>query len=530
MRNKGLQIYATLLLFSISSTVLHAQPISLKAKKMKSLDLGDHQGQLLTGDVSFEQSGSKVYCDRAEYDPKSETLNGFGNVKILNPDGAVVTGSQLFYDNKTNIARVLGDVVLKDDGLILKTPWIEYHTQTKMGWYGAGGFIQDKDTYLKSKRGRYDPKQKKLHFKDAVILENDDYLIQTDTLIYETDTKKAIFNDYTQINTQDEQIILNKGYYFTEKKQGYFTNGFTYVAKNKRMLCSDTAFLDKANEAGYASGNVWLYDSAENWILYGQQGAYRKGLNYAEMFGNALAINTEKDSFWIKADSLITEQGTTANSQITNALGNVKLLQGNSKSTAQKLTHFEKDSTIKLRGNPVLWDSATRMSGDSIDIYTLNNKIRFGSLYPKALIVNQEKSDFFSQIQGDSIYYSLDTQQHIEYSWVYRNGKSIYFISEDSAISSAFSVTCENMKFNFVDNRIEQVNFYVSPKGTLFPIDQLPEDKKRLDRFIWDIEKRPELVDFNVPFEPKIQYARYIKTTSIRPAPVKKSFFWFLKK
>jgi hypothetical protein len=288
--------------------------------------------------------------------------------------------------------------------------------------------------------------------------------------------------------------------------------------------------LDKQNEAAYASGHVWLYDSAEHWMLYGQQGAYRKGLSYAEMFGQALAINTEKDSFWIKADSLISDQDPVNGKQITRAMGNVKLLQGNSRSTAQKLTHFEKDSTILLRGKPVIWDSATRMSGDSIDIFTQNNKIKFGSLYPKALIVNQETSDYFSQIQGDSIYYSLDTQQHIEYSWVYRNGKSIYYIREDSSIGSAFSVNCENMKFDFLDNRIQQVHFYMSPKGTLYPIEQLPPDQKQLDRYIWDIENKPLLKDFQAPFEPKFQPARYTKIQSIKPISPKKPLFWFFKK
>ena len=497
---------------------------------MKSLDFGDHKGQLLTGDVSFEQGGSRVFCDRAEYDPLSETLKGAGNVRIVNTDGATVTGMILHYNNRQQQARVEGNVILKDGSLTLKAPWLEYNTQTKIGWYGGGGFIQDKETFLKSRRGRYDPNIKKLFFRGNVILETEDYIIQTDTLIYETSTKTAIFNDYTQINTEEEQIILNEGYYKTEQKQGYFTSGFTYLAKNKRILCADTAFLDEQNKTGTARGRVWLYDSSENWMLYGDKGAYRKELNYAEMFGNALAINTEKDSLWLRADSIITEKDATKSFNMTRGIGSVKMMQGSTRATAEKLTHFERDSNIQLRGKPVIWDSLSRMSGDSIDIFLENNKIRFGSMFPNALIVNKESPNYFSQIQGDSVYYSLDSNQKIDLSWVYRNGKSIYYISENNEVNAAFWVSCANMKFQFVNNKIDRVHFYEKPRGTLYPIDQIPEDKKQLERFVWDEENKPNRNSFKPAFEPQFLIARYPKIKSIRPEPTTKSFFWFLKK
>ena len=530
MFHKGLYFYASLACSVLLIGAAGAQPINLKAKRMKSLDFGDHKGQLLTGDVSFEQSGSRVYCDRAEYDPQNETLKGAGNVRIVNTDGATVTGMILHYNNREQQARVEGNVILKDGSLILKAPWLEYNTQSKIGWYGGGGFIQDKETFLKSRRGRYDPNRKKLFFRGTVILETDDYLIQTDTLVYETNTKTAYFSDYTQINTADEQIILNEGYYKTEQKQGYFTKGFTYVAKNKRILCADTAFLDKENETGIARGRVWLYDSSENWMLYGQKGAYRKQLRYAEMFGDALAINTQNDSLWLRGDSIITEKSTAENFNITRGIGHVKMMQGSTRTTAQRLTHYERDSTIQLRGKPVIWDSISRMSGDSIDIYLKNNKIRNGSLYPNALIVNQESADYFSQIQGDSVYYALDTQQKIKLAWVYRNGKSIYYISENNEVNAAFWVSCTNMKFGFLNNKIDRVHFYDKPRGTLYPIDQIPEDKKQLERFVWDVENRPTRNTFQAPFTPQLLSARYRKISSIKPQPTPKPFFWFLKK
>ena len=72
-----------------------AQAISLQAGRMKSLKKGDKTVQWLRENVRFEQSGSMVFCDEAEYDPQTEDLVGRGNVRITNPDGATVTGKTL---------------------------------------------------------------------------------------------------------------------------------------------------------------------------------------------------------------------------------------------------------------------------------------------------------------------------------------------------------------------------------------------------------------------------------------------------
>ena len=61
--------------------------------------------QWLRENVRFEQSGSMVFCDEAEYDPATEDLVGRGNVRITNPDGATVTGKTLEYNNATHITK-----------------------------------------------------------------------------------------------------------------------------------------------------------------------------------------------------------------------------------------------------------------------------------------------------------------------------------------------------------------------------------------------------------------------------------------
>ena len=207
--------FITLLLSIIALPQLQAQAISLQAGRMKSLKKGDKTVQWLRENVRFEQSGSQVFCDEAEYDPQTEDLLGRGNVRITNPDGATVTGRTLEYNNATHIAKVSGGVTLTDGSMTLTTPWIQYNTQTKVGWYGARGLIKDKQTTLTSTSGSYNPSIKTLFFKNKVVLTTPDYTVKTDTLQYHTDTKKAQFFALTQLDYLSKTLVFQRGYYLT---------------------------------------------------------------------------------------------------------------------------------------------------------------------------------------------------------------------------------------------------------------------------------------------------------------------------
>ncbi|MFN5681349.1 MAG: OstA-like protein, partial [Bacteroidota bacterium] len=232
-----------LLIFFIAQQVT-GQAISLQAGRMKSLKKGGKTVQWLRENVRFEQSGSMVFCDEAEYDPATEDLVGRGNVRITNPDGATVTGKTLEYNNATHIAKVSGGVTLTDGSMTLTTPWIQYHTQTKVGWYGNRGNIKDKETQLTSISGSYNPALKTLFFKNKVVLTTPEYTVKTDTLQYRTDLKKAQFFAITQLDYKSRTVVFNRGYYLTETQKGEFYGQVALFDSGRTVLC-DTLLFNK---------------------------------------------------------------------------------------------------------------------------------------------------------------------------------------------------------------------------------------------------------------------------------------------
>ena len=129
-----------------------AQPIGLRADKMTGVKTGDKTLQYLEGNVSFDQNGSTVTCDKAEYDNETKDLLGRGNVRIYSTDGVNITGSTLTFNDLTKVARVSGNVNLVDGSMNLTSPFIVYNTESKVGFYGGGGRIIDGKQTLTSKR------------------------------------------------------------------------------------------------------------------------------------------------------------------------------------------------------------------------------------------------------------------------------------------------------------------------------------------------------------------------------------------
>ncbi|NBU03758.1 MAG: hypothetical protein EBT60_05560 [Bacteroidetes bacterium] len=74
-----------------------------------------------------------------------------------------------------------------------------------------------------------------------------------------------------------------------------------------------------------------------------------------------------KDLFRIKADTLH-YNSDTAKPIALQAINHVAFTQQTASGTCQKLTSYRSDSTFYFNGNPVLWDSLTRLSGDSMEM------------------------------------------------------------------------------------------------------------------------------------------------------------------
>ena len=95
----------------------------------------------LKGDVQLQHDDATMYCDSAFLYDKDNSLDAFGNVRIVEGDSLDLTGDSLFYDGNTGVARIRGKVRVDNGASVLTTRFLDYDRGSEVGYYYGGGEI-----------------------------------------------------------------------------------------------------------------------------------------------------------------------------------------------------------------------------------------------------------------------------------------------------------------------------------------------------------------------------------------------------
>ncbi len=197
-----------------------------------------------------------------------------------------------------------------------------------------------------------------------------------------------------------------------------------------------------------------------------------------------------KDSLGIVLDS--TNKSDTSIRYFL-AFHHVKIFNDSLQSISDSLFISSKDSVFRLYYSPVLWSGNTQIAGDTMFLYTKNKQPLRLYVFEKGLIVNRTKEGFYNQMSGKTINgYFVDGK--IDYMRVKgTQSESIYYIqNDDSAYIGMNRATGDVIDLYFKNNDLNKVLFINNIDGKLYPMNQIPEDQKKLKDFKWLEDKRPK--------------------------------------
>ncbi len=122
-----------------------------------------------------------MYCDSACFYEKTNSLEAFDNVKMVQGDTLFLYGDYLFYDGNTQIARgTLYMYALKTKNTTLLTDSLNYDRIYNLGYYFDGGTLMDEEYVLTSEWGEYNPATKISVFNYDVKLVNPKFTLTSD--------------------------------------------------------------------------------------------------------------------------------------------------------------------------------------------------------------------------------------------------------------------------------------------------------------------------------------------------------------
>ena len=462
-----------------------------------------HEGALIKSDVSY-------------FYPKENFFRANGDVIFTQGDSLKMTCDQIEYDGTSKLAKAWGKVVLERPDMNLKTDTLYLDRANSKAFYNSFGTIEDEKRKLTSIRGIYFMDEKKYRFISRVKIDDPEYLLNSQRLDYYTESDKAFFYGKTTIVGEEYDIYCEKGAYDTQLQRGNFQENAVIFYDNKEIRGDSLYFENEKNYAA-ATNNISVIDTLNKSVINGHYGEIFKAKDSAIITRRALAVNIiDQDSLYIHADTLIatgpTEKkilrgyydvrifktdlrGKSDSLHLDQSTGLIKLLKlPLSRKENQILTASQKN-----KKNPILWFGRSQMSGDKIFLTSDMETKKLDSLkiIGNSWIIERDSiSDTgFNQIKG-GVLDGLFKEGELREIDVSKNTEVVYYMysDEDNELIGIDKTTCSRLKMVTRENQIEDITFFVSPEGNLFPDKDLPLNERKLEGFIWREDERPNTI------------------------------------
>lgn len=460
----------------------------------KSKDNPDPNAQILVGDVVFRHDSIYMYCDSACFYEKTNSLEAFDNVKMVQGDTLFLYGDYLFYDGNTQIAQVRNNVRMENRTTTLTTDSLNYDRVANLGYFFDGGTLMDEENVLTSDWGEYSPSTKESVFNYEVKLVNPQFVLTSDTLRYNTATKIANIVGPSDIDSEENHIYSELGYYYTQQGQAELLNRSVLTNEGKQ-LTGDSLFYDRNRGIGEAFYDVEFVDTISKNMLTGEYCYYNQLTSYAFATDKAMAVDfSQGDSLFIHADTLqmyTFNFDTDSVFREARAFHKVRFYRTDVQGVCDSLVFSSKDSCLTMYRDPILWNKNQQLLGEEIMIYMNDSTIDWAYIENQALSVERIDSVNYNQVTGKEMkaFFKGGEMHQVD---VIGSVRLVYYPMEKDSTLLGMNISETSQLNMFLENR-KLKKMIMSPKsnGTLYPMSQIPPAKAKLDNFAWFDYVRP---------------------------------------
>ena len=464
----------------------------LRSDELKFQDENGKKYTKLIGNVELRQGRVLMWCDSANIDKETNSVDAWGRVHI-NQDTVNAYSNFLKYDSEKKLAQLQGNAKLSDSKMTLYTDELFYDTKEKVSYYLNHGRVVKDSTVITSNRAHYYNMLHDAFFQGDVKINDPNYKLNSDTLKYNVDTKISTFFGNTQIFNKNSTIYCQNGWYDSKKDVSSFGKN-TVVVNPPQRIWADSLYYERFRGFGKAIGYFKWVDSSMNTEIFGHYGEYTDVRQYIMATDKPLLINKmDKDSLLLSADTLKSmtqsEHDTTRNFF---AYYKVHMFMKDMQGVCDSLFYSFQDSTFRMYYKPVMWTSDVQMSGDTVYLHTKNNKADNFAIYRNGYIISPSGGKYYDQIKGINIFgYFIENE--LRKLDVKGNGESLYFGKDDKNkyIGSNKAVST-NISIYFKDKKIERIVFIKKPEAVFTPIKMMSKDQLQLKDFKWQIDRKPK--------------------------------------
>ena len=456
----------------------------------------NNDAQVLTGSVQFEHEGARLYCDSANFFEATNSFEAWGHVRMVQGDTLSLTSDQGYYDGNQQMMEARDNVVLKHRTTTLYTNELYYDRIWSQGYFQNRGHLEDNNTLLFSDWGEYHTDTKMAVFFYDVTMFGDNFRLMTDSLYYDTQVKRAHIIGPSNIISGNSHIYSEKGYYNTVTDEAELLDRSTLDNKGRKLV-GDSLWHSGKTGISEAFVNVIFTDSVNKTILKCEYGHYEDSVGYAMCTDKALAIDySQRDSLFVHGDTIKVftyNIDTDSVYRVMHVYNKVRAYRIDIQAVCDSLVYNSQDSCMTMYKDPITWNMDHQLVGDEIRVYMKDSVIDHAHVVENAFSIEKllvEKC--FNQVSSKEMF-AFFTDGQMRRAEAKDNVITIYY-PEDKADSSFVGlVYMETSELRMFMDDQRKLSRIWAPKsdGTMYPMSQIPPEKRYLEGFAWYDYVRP---------------------------------------
>jgi len=450
---------------------------------------------ILNGKVHFTHQGARLYCDSAYFYEASNSFEAFGHVRMYQGDTLSLLSEYAYYDGNEQMARARYNVILKHRQTTLYTDSLDFDRLYDNAYFFEGGKMVDGNTTLTSDWGEYNTETKMSVFNYDVKMKSPKFFLTTDTLYYDTRISMAHIVGPSDITSGKSHIYSEQGYYDTKNDQARLMER-SILTNQGKMLVGDSVYYDSKLGVSQAFRDVVYVDSVNKNKLTGNYGEYYENTGFALCTDSAVAIDfSQGDSLFMHADTfkIVTFNiETDSVYRKIHAYHHVRAFRTDVQAVCDSLVYNSLDSCMTMYHDPIVWNNNQQLLGDQIDVFLKDSVIDRAHVIANCFSAQQLRSDTacYNQVSSKEMFaYFLNG--NIRETQAKDNVLIGYYFEEGDTIPIIYNYQETSELKMFLKNRKLEKVWTPKTTGTMYPLNQIPAERKRLPGFAWYDYVRP---------------------------------------
>ena len=429
------------------------------------------------GPTNIYGKDDTLYTENGNYNTQSDQAR-FGKKNLYTQGSKSLTGDSLFYDRKAGYGRAIGNVIFID-------------TAEKAQLRGGIGVYQKAEESILVTINPY----------VVIISESDSAKVDSIWMTADTLFSKVIFTRDLVPYKKDEMIPDNQLATIEEPVAVPQEVPFDPVVARATMIPDRTTEAPdslKTPEKTKEPDKLIPPKDKELPLVKPDKkppakSKTNKDIKSPDEKGKSDSLKTSK----LPADSISAD---TSKTRIILAYHNAKIFKSDLQARADSMFFSYSDSTVRCYVNPMIWAQGSQLSGDTVYLQMKNKKMDNMLLQHNSFIVNTEDADStnFNQIKGKVINgYFKDNK--LNSMFVDGNAESVYYVKEDSSYTGLNHLVSGRLKILLDDNKLQSITAIRSIDASITPMEDLKEEERVLEGFIWKPKDRPKSKEEIIP-------------------------------